>query len=138
MLKKVKIFIKSAVTTGKDPAPERSEEHTGGYIKYTDGGGVSLLSYKAESEGGIVTTELFFEDGSVRIVRRGAIESEMLLEVGKGHSSLYRIPPYSFDMSVIAESIRGGITPDGGELELAYSMSIGGAEKRCLMHITVK
>ncbi len=138
MLKKVNILIKSAVTTDADPTPERTEERRGGYVKYTDGSGVSLLSYKSESEGGIITTELFFEDGAVRIVRRGAIESEMLIEVGKRHSSLYKIPPYAFDMSVTGESVRGGITPDGGELELAYSMSIGGVEKRCLMHITVK
>ena len=137
MLKKVKITVSSAVITDGDPTPERTTEHREGYIKYTDTG-VSLLSYKAESEGGRITTELFFEDGYVRIVRRGAIESEMILEPGKRHDSLYRIPPYSFDMSVKANKTVGAITPDGGELLFDYSMTVGGAEKSCIMQITVR
>ena len=137
MLKKVKITVTSATRAEDEQTPERTVEKAEGYMKY-DKSGVSLVSFKTKSEGGEFTTEVFREEGGVRLLRRGAITSEIIFEKGKAHTSLYRVPPLSFDLTVKTRALEFGITENGGTLTLVYSMDIGGAQRLAKMDITVK
>ncbi|MBR2466040.1 MAG: DUF1934 domain-containing protein [Clostridia bacterium] len=133
---KMNVTVSSSVTNEGDPIPERTEESYVGYMKYTRDEGVLRLSYKSE-DGGTRTETLIEPFGSViRLQRRGAIESEMLFEVGVTHASLYKIPPFSFDAEVLAKRTECSLSPFGGTLTLEYFLKIGGAEKDCLMKIT--
>ena len=97
-----------------------------------------LLTY-TEGEGEAkVFSQITVRGETVSIQRRGASESSMLLEIGKKQTSVYKVPPYSFDMTVRTKKIRNSLTEAGGELQLIYSMNVGGQEKSVRMKITAK
>ncbi len=133
---KMKISVCSSVINEGDPTPERTEESYVGYMKYTKDEGAIRMSYKSEEGGAKTETLIEFFGNVIRLQRRGAIESEMLFEVGVTHASLYKIPPFSFDAEVLAKRTECSLSPFGGTLTLEYFMKIGGAEKDCLMKIT--
>ena len=132
---KMKITVCSSVINEGDPIPERSEESYEGYMKYSDRDGVERISYKSVQDGAKTETLIEPRAGTVRLLRKGAIESEMLFEPGKAHSSLYRIPPFSFDMTVKTNRADCSLSPFGGEVLLEYEMTVGGAKKDCFMKI---
>ena len=57
---------------------------------------------------------------------------------GETFNTLYCVGPYSFDMTVRTKRIRNSLTVDGGELQLIYSMNVGGQEKNVRMRISAK
>jgi len=67
---------------------------------------------------------------SVTVQRRGASESSICLKLGHKHRSVYKVPPYSFDMEVEALRIRNTLALAGGRLDLLYLMVIGGQQRR--------
>ena len=138
MLGKVEIKITSRVTLIGDPGPEITDEVNEGYIKYTDAGEVILVSYKSWTEGGTVTTDVHLSEDSIRLVRRGAIDSELVFREGESYTTVYKLPPYAFDMNVMTKKLSVSITPLGGEIRISYGLTVGGAEKLCEMHIAVR
>ena len=139
-IKEAKINVFSVIEnlTDNGPADAEAEKNEGlfmGYLHVFDSS--VLITYTETQEGASVTSEIKYEDGKVRVVRRGAIVSDMLFSEGDTHSSVYTVVPYSFDASVTTRKIRCDIGADGGKLNILYSMRIGGADKRCRMTITV-
>ena len=67
---------------------------------------------------------------TVLVHRRGASESSIRLRVGEKHTSIYKVPPYSFDMEVEAKRIRNSMDIKGGRLDLFYLMRIGGQDRK--------
>lgn len=116
--------------------------------------GKLTLNYSETQEGGRVATQLELcelprqictacaDSGKplyrVRLTKRGGIESDMTFEEGKSSESLYRIPPYSFDMTVATVSIKADLNKAGGELRLRYSMTVGGQSRFTRLNIKVK
>lgn len=100
----------------------------------TDGAEYTV-TYSEKTEGGVVFSDITIGENSVRVVRRGAIESDMLFEEGLLHKSLYRVAPYSFDVEVTTSKIRNNLTRDGGSVQIFYKMKIGGADKSVRMKI---
>ena len=47
--------------------------------------------------------------------------------------SLYKLPPYAFDMTVKTKKLGISLTPFGGDIRISYLACIGGAEKTCEM-----
>ena len=89
-----------------------------------------LLTY-TEGEGeSKVFSQVLIRGESVSVNRRGATESSILLEVGKKQTSIYKAPPYSFDMEVEAKRIRNSMSLKGGRLDLFYLMTIGGQARK--------
>ena len=89
-----------------------------------------LLTY-TEGEGeSKVFSQVLIHGESVSVNRRGATESSILLEVGKKQTSIYKVPPYSFDMEVEAKRIRNSMSLKGGRLDLFYLMTIGGQARK--------
>ena len=89
-----------------------------------------LLTY-TEGEGeSKVFSQVLIRGESVSVNRRGATESSILLEVGKKQTSIYKVPPYSFDMEVEAKRIRNSMSLKGGRLDLFYLMTIGGQARK--------
>lgn len=114
---------------------ERTESRARGYLHIFDDG--ILITYVEEQEGGTITSEVRCTDGLVRVVRRGAIESNMEFREGESHSSVYSVGPYKFDAVIKTRRIRNNIGADGGRLDLFYNMKIGGAEKSSKLSLTV-
>jgi uncharacterized beta-barrel protein YwiB (DUF1934 family) len=84
-----------------------------------------------------VFTDITAVNDTVTVKRRGAIESEMVFSQGTSHSSVYEVPPYKFDVTVMARKIRNSLGRGGGILDMFYNMEIGGAVKSARMKITV-
>ena len=115
---------------------ERVESVYKGFFHITDG--EVLLTY-TEGEGeGAYLSEISTSSGRVTVKRKGAIESELVFEEGKTHTSLYRIPPYTFDAEVNTKKIRSSLSDEGGSIELYYNMKIGGADKSARMKIWIR
>lgn len=103
----------------------------------TDGDSL-LLSFTEVQEGGEAHTDLYVTPERVRLVKTGAITSEMHFSEGEDFNTLYRVGPYAFDMCVRTKRIRNTLSADGGELQLIYSMNVGGQEKSVRMRISAK
>jgi len=134
--KKIKIssVIENLLPSGlSDGEPERSELVSDGFLKISDG--EYNITCSEMTEGGKVVSDIIITDGSVRVKRVGAIESDMYFEEGYLHKSLYTVPPYSFDAEIRTKKIRNNMTRDGGRVDIFYNMKIGGAEKSVKMKI---
>lgn len=112
---------------------ERTEINPDGFLKIGDG--ETVITYTENTEGGRVASDIIITEDAVRVVRRGAVVSDMVFSEGERHSSLYEVPPYSFDTEIFTKKIRNNMTRDGGRLDIFYTMKIGGAEKLVRMKI---
>ena len=65
------------------------------------------------------------------------LESSFLFEEGAVHTSLYKVPPYTFDAEIRTRKIRSALSEQGGTLELIYNMKIGGAVRATRMKIWI-
>ena len=119
-----------------DGDPEINIFTTDGTLSVFDGG--YLLRFTEVQEGGEAHTSLYITADNVRLVKSGAIPSEMRFSDGEIFNTLYCVGPYSFDMTVRTKKIRNSLTEDGGELQLIYSMNVGGQEKNVRMKISAK
>lgn len=136
---KVKLRIKSVINGTDEPTPEIAEEECFGVMRCAEDGGAERVSYKSTNGDGTKTESVIeFFDGAIRLLRHGAIESNMLFEVGVEHRSLYKIPPFSFDLTVNTSRIENSFSSLGGTLTLEYSMTVGGAERKCSMTVTAE
>ena len=117
--------------------PEISSTTANGEVTL-DSGTVTMF-YKEKNEDTVTSTRIEVrEDGSVMLRRMGGIVSDMLFIEGKEMKTLYQIPPYKFDMTLSTKKIRSNLSSDGGELQLIYSMNVGGGQKNARMKITYK
>ena len=119
-----------------DGEPEINIFTTDGTLALIDGG--YLITFTEEQDGGSATTNLDVYEGGVRLVKSGAITSEMRFSEGEVWSTLYCVGPYSFDMVVRTKKIRNSVTECGGDLQLIYTMNVGGQEKNVRMKISSK
>ena len=119
-----------------DGEPEINIFTTDGALSVYDSG--YLLRFTEVQDGGEAHTNLYITKENVRLVKSGAITSEMRFSEGEIFNTLYCVGPYSFDMSVRTKKIRNSLTDEGGELQLIYSMNVGGQEKSVRMKISAK
>lgn len=139
-VKRAKVTIKSIINNLSDtslPSGERevSESIAERATMLQNDDGIISISFSEESEGGKITTEIRFFSGKIQVVKRGAINSNMLFSEKDFHSSLYSIPPYSFNASVFTRKIRGKTDEFGGNVDIFYDMEIGGARKSVKMKL---
>jgi uncharacterized beta-barrel protein YwiB (DUF1934 family) len=142
MFKEVSLTVSSEITpidrdglALDDAETEKTETKTSAFMKI-DGNIISIY-YLEEKEGAKVNTDIEISADAVRVLRRGAIESDFLFRVGEAHSSVYSIPPYSFDSEIKTKKIRNGIDVNGGAVTIFYDMSIGKDLRAVKMRIEV-
>ena len=116
--------------------PEINIFTTDGALTVIDGG--YLITFSEEQDGGTANTNLYVYESGVRLVKSGAITSEMCFAEGEVYNTLYCVGPYSFDMTVRTKKIRNTVTECGGDLQLIYTMNVGGQEKNVRMKISSK
>ena len=102
----------------------------------TDGEKITL-SYTEKNDDSRVESEIVISEDSVSVKRSGSVKYDFLFSEGKTTSSLYSVPPYSFDTEIYTRRIRDELTSQGGRLTLIYDMTIGGAKKKTRMTISV-
>ena len=114
--------------------PEVTIVTVDGFMK-SDGEKI-YITYTETSEGGRILTDMTVSEDEVKLTRRGAVMFDATFREGKTESTVYSIPPYSFDTTLTTKKIRSEITKDGGILRLHYAMNVGGQEKAVRMKIT--
>ena len=104
--------------------PDVIELVTTGTMEFRDGGWD--ISYEESELTGLagVTTTFRVEPGKVVLNRSGRLRSQMVFEQGVRHESLYQMELGTLLMEVCAQSIFFDITPEGGMIDLVYTIDI--------------
>ena len=104
--------------------PDVIELTTDGTMEFKDGGWD--ISYEESALTGMegVTTTFRVEPGKVILSRTGALRSRMVFQQGVPHDSLYQMAFGTLMITVCAKSVFFDILPDGGVIDLVYSIDI--------------
>ena len=104
--------------------PDVIELATDGTMEFRDGGWD--ISYEETELTGMagVTTTFRVEPSKVILTRTGRLRSEMVFEKDVCHDSLYTMELGTLLMTVCAKSIFFDITPEGGMVDLVYTIDI--------------
>lgn len=108
--------------------PEVIELVTEGQMEFRDNGWD--ISYQESDLTGLtgVTTTFRIEAGQVTLTRTGGLHSQMVFRQGVPHESLYQMPFGALMISVCASQVMFDITPEGGFVDLVYSIEIENSE----------
>lgn len=108
--------------------PDVIELVTEGTMEFCDGGWE--ISYEESELTGMagVTTTFRVEPGTVTLRRTGKLRSEMVFREGVRHESLYQLDFGALLMAVTAKQVFFDIVPDGGTIDLSYSIEIENSE----------
>lgn len=84
------------------------------------------LSYQESDLTGLqgVTTTFQLEPGKVTLTREGKLNSQMVFQEGVQHDSLYQMEFGALMMAVCAKKVAYDIEPEGGTVDLVYSIEI--------------
>ena len=84
------------------------------------------ISYQESELTGLagVTTTFRVEQGKVILTRTGNLKSQMIFEMGVPHDSLYQMAFGTLMLTVQAKFLYFDIVPDGGTIDLVYSIDI--------------
>ena len=108
----------------EDQEPDVIELTTDGTMEFRDGGWD--ISYEETELTGMagVTTTFRVEPNKIILTRSGRLRSEMVFEKDVCHDSLYTMELGTLLMTVCAKSIFFDITPEGGMVDLVYTIDI--------------
>lgn len=107
-----------------DQEPETIELVTDGFLEYRNNGWE--LEYEETELTGLqgATTNFRVEQGCVILTRSGSLHSQMVFREGVKHESLYRMEFGALMISVCATRVWVQIGPEGGVIDLSYSIEI--------------
>lgn len=108
----------------QDQEPEIITLTTEGTMELRDGGWD--ISYEESDLTGLqgVVTTFRVEPDKVILTRTGNLHSQMIFQQGKSHDSLYQMPFGALMITICATSVFYDITPDGGVIDLSYTIEI--------------
>ncbi len=104
--------------------PDSIELVTEGTMEFRDGGW-DIVYEESELTGlAGVTTAFRVEQGKVTLTRTGRLNSQMVFQLGVAHDSLYQMDFGALLMTVKATRVYYDILPDGGTIDLVYTIDI--------------
>ena len=107
-----------------DIDPDATELMTDGTLEVTEDGLV-LSSEESEHTGMEGTTTTFAVCGPrVTLTRSGAVNSQMVFEEGRQHTSLYETPFGELSVDIQTGRLRHNLTERGGIMEIQYSIAV--------------
>ena len=108
--------------------PEVLELTTDGTMEFRNGGW--NISYQESALTGLegVTTTFRVEPDKVILTREGTLNSQMVFQLGVDHESLYQMPFGALLLTVRATHLFYDIVPDGGMIDLSYTINIENQE----------
>ena len=107
-----------------DQEPEVIELVTEGVLEQTVDGW--NLQYQESDLTGLegVTTTFRVEPDKITLLRTGKLDSQMVFQEGVVHESLYQVEFGALMLTVCASKVRADLSPDGGVIDLVYSIEI--------------
>lgn len=107
-----------------DVDPDETKLMTDGTMEVTEGG--YLLTYQETELTGMEGTITTFEvmGNRVTLTRSGSVNSQMIFEEGKQHTSLYETPFGELPVDIQTSSLRHTLSERGGVMEIKYSIAV--------------
>ena len=104
--------------------PDVIELTTEGTMEFRDGGWD--ICYEESALTGLegVTTTFRVEPHRVLLTRTGRLNSQMIFALGESHNSLYQMEFGALLMTVTATHVFYDILPEGGSIDLSYTIEI--------------
>ena len=109
----------------EDMEPDSMELMTEGTLART-GEGWLVLSYQESELTGLEGTTTTFEIRGPQVIltRTGGVNSQMVFEEGRQHTSLYETPFGELAVDIQTSRLRHSLTDRGGLMDLRYSISV--------------
>jgi len=105
--------------------PDATELMTEGTMVLMEDGALLLSYQETELTGMEGTTTTFEVRGSVvTLTRSGAVNSQMVFEEGRQHTSLYETPYGELTVDIQTSLLRHNLTERGGIMEIKYSIAV--------------
>ena len=107
-----------------DIDPDATELMTEGTMEVTEGG--MVLSYEESELTGMEGTTTTFEVKGPRVTltRSGAVNSQMVFEEGRQHTSLYETPFGELSVDIQTSELKHNLSERGGLMEIKYSIAV--------------
>ena len=104
--------------------PDATELMTDGTLELTDTG--MLLSYQETELTGMEGTVTTFEVKGPQVIltRAGKVNSQMVFEEGRQHTSLYETPFGELSVDIQTSALRHSLSERGGVMEIRYSIAV--------------
>ena len=107
-----------------DVDPDATELMTEGILERTAGG--LRLTYQETALTGMEGTTTTFEVSGSQVIltRTGSVNSQMVFEEGRQHTSLYETPFGELSVDIQTSALRHNLSERGGILEIKYSIAV--------------
>ena len=107
-----------------DIDPNATELMTEGTMALTEDG--IVLSYEESELTGMEGTTTTFEVKGPRVTltRSGAVNSQMVFEEGRQHTSLYETPFGELSVDIQTSELKHNLSERGGLMEIKYSIAV--------------
>ncbi len=104
--------------------PDGTELMTEGTMRLTEGG--MILSYEETELTGMAGTTTTFEVQGKKVIltRSGGVNSQMIFEEGRQHTSLYETPFGELPVDIQTSRLLHNLTERGGLMEIKYSIAV--------------
>ena len=104
--------------------PDETELMTEGTMALTEDG--MVLSYEESELTGMEGTTTTFEVKGPRVtlIRSGAVNSQMVFEEGRQHTSLYETPFGELSVDIQTSELKHNLSERGGLMEIKYSIAV--------------
>ena len=104
--------------------PDATELMTEGTMVLTEDG--MVLSYEESTLTGMEgpTTTFEVQGPRVTLIRSGTVNSQMVFEEGRQHTSLYETPFGELTVDIQTSRLRHNLTARGGILEIRYTIAV--------------
>ena len=107
-----------------DVDPDATELTTEGTLELTEEG--LLLTYQETALTGMEGATTTFEVSGPQVILRrvGSVNSQMVFEEGRQHTSLYETPYGELSVDIQTSALRHNLSERGGLLEIKYSIAV--------------
>ena len=107
-----------------DVDPNETQLMTDGTMELTEAG-MRLIYEETELTGMEGTTTTFeVKEKQVILTRSGTVNSQMVFEEGKQHTSLYETPFGELPVDIRTSSLRHNLSERGGVMDIRYSIAV--------------
>lgn len=107
-----------------DMDPDATELMTDGTMELTERG--MILTYQETELTGMegTTTTFTVQGAQVVLTRSGAVNSQMIFEEGRQHTSLYETPFGELPVDIQTSALQHNLSERGGVMEIRYSIAV--------------
>lgn len=103
---------------------------------YKRSGSWFLRYEEPDQDQGVITATIKFTPNQIKLMRRGAVESDMTFELGVTHQGFYSTPLVHMELETLTTEIVVDITEGKGTLNWSYLLNAQ-ANSDSLRHVSV-